>query len=125
MRMQEQAAALHAVGMLDYGQLKDHILIATAALVATGSSLCYAVGGWEATEPFLAGGVGALVYQRMLQANVDNLGGTQYPKVQDLPFALLGNTAMPNRVHEYLFRRHKPLVCLGFFLPTCLHSVVA
>ena len=79
--MQEQAAALHAVGMLDYCQLKDRILIATAALVAAGSSLCYAVGGWEATEPFLAGGVGALVYQRMLQANVDNLGGTQYHKV--------------------------------------------
>ena len=79
--MQEQAAALHAVGMLDYCQLKDRILIATAALVAAGSSLCYAVGGWEATEPFLAGGVGALVYQRMLQANVDNLGGNQYPKV--------------------------------------------
>ena len=86
--MQEQAAALHAVGMLDYCQLKDRILIATAALVAAGSSLCYAVGGWEATEPFLAGGVAALVYQRMLQANIDNLGGTQYPKVHSILQAL-------------------------------------
>ena len=34
--VQEQAAALHAVGMLDYCQLKDRILIATAALVAAG-----------------------------------------------------------------------------------------
>ena len=85
---QEQAAALHAVGMLDYCQLKDRILIATAALVAAGSSLCYAVGGWEATEPFMAGGAAALVYQRMLQANVDNLGGTQYSKVHDVSVAL-------------------------------------
>ena len=68
--------------MLDYCQLKDRILIATAALVAAGSSLCYAMGGWEAAEPFVAGGIGALVYQRMLQANVDNLGSTQYPKVR-------------------------------------------
>lgn len=79
---QEQAAALHAVGMLDYCQLKDRILIATAALVAAGSSLCFAMGGWEATEPFLAGGTGALVYQRMLQSNVDTLGGTQNPRVR-------------------------------------------
>ena len=86
MRMQEQAAALHAVGMLDYCQLKDRILIATAALVAAGSSLCYAMGGWEATEPFLAGGVGALMYQCMLQANVDSLGSTQLPKVRGLPW---------------------------------------
>lgn len=86
-RMQEQAAALHAVGMLDYCQLKDRILIATAALVAAGSSLCYAMGGWEATEPFLAGGVGALMYQCMLQANVDSLGSTQFPKVRGLPRA--------------------------------------
>ena len=68
--------------MLDYCQLKDRILIATAALVAAGSSLCYAMAGWEATEPFLAGGIAALAYQRMLQANVDNLGSTQYPKVR-------------------------------------------
>ena len=79
--MQEQAAALHAVGMLDYCQLKDRILIATAALVAGGGSLCYAMGGWEATEPFLMGGFAALLYQRMLQANVDALGASQYSRV--------------------------------------------
>lgn len=70
------------MGMLDYCQLKDRILIATAALVAAGSSLCYAMAGWEATEPFLAGGIAALAYQCMLKANVDNLGSTQYPKVR-------------------------------------------
>ena len=79
--MQEQAAALHAVGMLDYCQLKDRILLATAALVAGGGSLCYAMGGWEATEPFLMGGFAALVYQRMLQANVDSLGSSPYSRV--------------------------------------------
>ena len=90
--LQEQAAALHAVGMLDYCQLKDRILIATAALVAAGSLLCYAMGGWEATEPFVAGGIAALVYQCMLQANVDNLGSTQYPKVQGIAAILVSLT---------------------------------
>ena len=79
--VQEQAAALHAVGMLDYCQLKDRILIATAALVAGGGSLCFAMGGWEATEPFLMGGFAALLYQRMLQANVDALSASQYSRV--------------------------------------------
>ena len=39
--LQEQAAALHAMGMLDYCALKSRILVTTAALVAAGSSLCY------------------------------------------------------------------------------------
>ena len=38
--LHEQAAALLAVGMLDYCQLRDHILIATAALVEAGPFLC-------------------------------------------------------------------------------------
>lgn len=71
---------LHAAGMLDYTQLKDRILITTAALVAAGSSLCYTIGGWPATEPFLAGGATGLMYQRMLQASVDNLPGSMYQK---------------------------------------------
>lgn len=39
--LQEQAGALHAMGMLDYCALKGRILVTTAALVAAGSSLCY------------------------------------------------------------------------------------
>ncbi|EIE22579.1 hypothetical protein COCSUDRAFT_66290 [Coccomyxa subellipsoidea C-169] len=72
----EQAAMLHAAGMLDYSSLKDRILVTTAALVAAGSSLCYSMGGWPATEPFLAGGAVGLAYQSMLQANVDSLPGS-------------------------------------------------
>ncbi|BDA45841.1 hypothetical protein COCOBI_07-6280 [Coccomyxa sp. Obi] len=72
----EQAAMLHAAGMLDYCALKDRILVTTAALVAAGSSLCYSLGGWPATEPFLAGGAVGLAYQSMLQANVDALPGS-------------------------------------------------
>ena len=37
--LQGQIIALHAVGMLDYCQLKDRILIATAALVEARSCL--------------------------------------------------------------------------------------
>lgn len=76
MHAQEQAAMLHAAGMLDYSSLKDRILVTTAALVAAGSSLCYSMGGWPATEPFLAGGAVGLAYQSMLQANVDSLPGS-------------------------------------------------
>jgi hypothetical protein len=67
---------LHAAGMLDYSSLKDRIMVTTAALVAAGSSLCYSMGGWPATEPFLAGGAVGLAYQSMLQANVDALPGS-------------------------------------------------
>ena len=31
------------------------------------------MGGWPATEPFLAGGCGGLLYQKLLQAGVDAL----------------------------------------------------
>lgn len=67
---------LHAAGMLDYCALKDRIMVTTAALVAAGSTLCYGVGGWPATEPFLAGGAVGLAYQSMLQANIDSLPGS-------------------------------------------------
>ncbi len=67
---------LHAAGMLDYCALKDRIMVTTAALVAAGSTLCYGVAGWPATEPFLAGGAVGLAYQSMLQANVDSLPGS-------------------------------------------------
>ncbi len=90
MLLQEQAAMLHAAGMLDYSALKDRILVTTAALVAAGSSLCYSLGGWPATEPFLAGGAVGLAYQSMLQANVDALPGssTYSTRVRLPPFCV-------------------------------------
>ena len=41
---QEQASALHAMGMLDYGALKGRLTVATAALVASGTGI-FAVTG--------------------------------------------------------------------------------
>ena len=41
---QEQASALHAMGMLDYGALKSRLTVATAALVAIGTAT-FAVTG--------------------------------------------------------------------------------
>lgn len=43
--MQEQAAALHAMGMLDYGALKGRLTIANAALVALGTATFAITGG--------------------------------------------------------------------------------
>ena len=43
-QLQEQASALHAMGMLDYGALKSRLTIATAALVAIGTAT-FAVTG--------------------------------------------------------------------------------
>ena len=42
--LQEQAAALHALGMLDYGEMKARLMLTTAALVATGSTICWIHG---------------------------------------------------------------------------------
>ena len=74
------------MGMLDYCALKGRILVTTAALVAAGSSLCYTVGGWPATEPFLAGGCGGLLYQKLLQVGVDSLPGGAYSRVSSFAF---------------------------------------
>jgi len=43
--VQDQAAALHAMGMLDYGALKGRLTIANAALVALGTSTFAITGG--------------------------------------------------------------------------------
>lgn len=55
--------------------------------VACARSAC-SVGGWPATEPFLAGGFGGLLYQKMLQAGVDALPAGAAPS--------LGQVAAPN-----------------------------
>jgi hypothetical protein len=44
-QLQEQASALHAMGMLDYGALKSRLTIATAALVAIGTATFAVTGG--------------------------------------------------------------------------------
>ena len=41
--MQEQAALLHELGMMDYMTLKDRLLAATTALVIAGTCLAYSV----------------------------------------------------------------------------------
>jgi hypothetical protein len=42
--LQEQAAALYALGMMDYGEMKARLMLTTAALVATGSTICWIHG---------------------------------------------------------------------------------
>lgn len=49
---QEQAGALYAVGMLDYGALKGRLTIANAALVAAGTAVA-AMAGDSLAWPFL------------------------------------------------------------------------
>jgi len=41
---QEQARALHALGMVDYGEMKARLMLTTAALVAGGSTICWIHG---------------------------------------------------------------------------------
>ena len=42
--VQEQARALHALGMVDYGEMKARLMLTTAALVAGGSTICWIHG---------------------------------------------------------------------------------
>ena len=48
--LQEQAAALHALGMMDYGEMKARLMLTTAALVATGSTICWIHGDTGAAQ---------------------------------------------------------------------------
>ena len=53
---QEQAAALYALGMLDYGEMKARLMLTTLALVATGSTICWIHGDMgEALGPAITG----------------------------------------------------------------------
>lgn len=68
---QEQATALHRLWMMDYGELKDRLMLATSGLVIAGAGIAFTVGGWDVAAPFLAGGVGGIFYCWLLQRTVD------------------------------------------------------
>lgn len=71
--LQDQAAALHAMGMMGYTELKGRLMSTTAFLVASGSLIAFSAGGGEAAYPFALGGSGALGYQWLLQQSVDSI----------------------------------------------------
>ena len=71
--VQEQAAALHAMGMMGYRELKGRLMNTTAFLVASGSLIAFSAGGPEAAYPFAVGGSAALGYQWLLQQSVDSI----------------------------------------------------
>lgn len=69
----DQAAALHAMGMMGYRELKGRLMSTTAFLVACGSLIAFSAGGAEAAYPFAVGGSAALGYQWLLQQSVDSI----------------------------------------------------
>jgi len=71
--LQDQAAALHAMGMMGYSELKSRLMSTTAFLVATGSLIAFSAGGSQAAYPFAVGGSAALGYQWLLQQSVDSI----------------------------------------------------
>jgi len=71
--LQDQAAALHAMGMMGYSELKSRLMSTTAFLVATGSLIAFSSGGLQAAYPFAVGGSAALGYQWLLQQSVDSI----------------------------------------------------
>ena len=71
--MQDQAAALHAMGMMGYRELKGRLMSTTAFLVASGSLIAFSAGGSDAAYPFAVGGSAALGYQWLLQQTVDSI----------------------------------------------------
>lgn len=73
MFVQDQAAALHAMGMMGYRELKGRLMNTTAFLVACGSLIAFSAGGPEAAYPFAVGGAAALGYQWLLQQSVDSI----------------------------------------------------
>ena len=71
--LQEQAAGLHAMGMMGYVELKKRLMSTTAFLVASGSLIAMSAGGPSAACPFAIGGSAALCYQWLLQQSVDTI----------------------------------------------------
>lgn len=74
------------MGMADYGQLKERLLISTAVLVCAGSGIALSTGGWDAACPFAVGGTIGIMYQWMLQKGVDAIPAPFQPAQGD-PFA--------------------------------------
>lgn len=69
----DQAAALHAMGMMGYKELKSRLMSTTAFLVACGTLIAMSAGGAQAAYPFAVGGSAALGYQWLLQQSVDSI----------------------------------------------------
>eukprot|EP00879_Flechtneria_rotunda_P005442 GHRR01005735.1.p1 GENE.GHRR01005735.1~~GHRR01005735.1.p1 ORF type:complete len:405 (+),score=150.85 GHRR01005735.1:874-2088(+) len=67
----EQAAALRAISLADYGGLKARLLLITSLLTVGGSGVAAAAAGTDAAVPFAIGGMAGLVYQLLLQLGVD------------------------------------------------------
>jgi len=67
----EQAAALHAIGMSDYSDMKGRLLLLTALLTVGGSGIAGLWHGLEAAIPFALGGMAGLAYQFLLQLGAD------------------------------------------------------
>ena len=74
--VQDQAAALHAMGMMGYRELKKRLMSTTAFLVASGCIIALSAGGTSAACPFAIGGSAALGYQWLLQQSVDSIPST-------------------------------------------------
>ena len=71
--VQDQAAALHAMGMMGYRELKSRLMSTTAFLVGSGTLIAMSAGGAQAAYPFAVGGFAALGYQWLLQQSVDSI----------------------------------------------------
>lgn len=67
----EQAATLRRMGLNEYVELKQRLLLLTAALTVGGSSVAALASGMEAAVPFALGGLAGLVYQYLLQLGVE------------------------------------------------------
>lgn len=70
----DQASRLHTVNMQEYEKLKSKLLLTTATLASGGSAGVLAFGGTELAVPFAMGGLAGVVYQIILQKNVDKVG---------------------------------------------------
>ncbi len=69
----ERAAQLYSLNMQQYAEMKGQLIAATAVLVGLGSALAYAAGGRDLALPFALGGTSGMLYQYMLQVQVDCL----------------------------------------------------
>ena len=89
--LQDQAAALHAMGMMGYRELKKRLMSTTAFLVASGSLIAMSAGGPSAACPFAVGGSAALCYQWLLQQSVDSIPSKVPHRV---PVKVIANSMM-------------------------------
>ncbi|KAF8059173.1 hypothetical protein HT031_005345 [Scenedesmus sp. PABB004] len=100
----EQAAALQALSLSDYGELKSRLLLTTALLTLGGSGVAALASGVHAALPFALGGVAGLLYQLLLQVGADAaVGGAASPGAAPAPAPAPGGAqGLPGRMMHVL-----------------------